>query len=113
MLFKFRSHLKTSHSRISDVDMRQVIVLFLLIGIGYSEAKLNRVQLHANKNFTKTHGNVRAEKTLLAGKYSFLEEISTTSSSSSGATENLQNSLNAEISQCNYSGTIYFNVDLV
>ncbi|XP_037709448.1 lysosomal aspartic protease [Drosophila subpulchrella] len=96
MLFKFRCHLKTSHSRISDADMRQLIVLFLLIGIGYSEAKLNRVQLHANKNFTKTHGNVKAEKTLLAGKYSFLEETSTSSSSSSGATENLQNSLNAE-----------------
>ncbi|XP_016964059.1 lysosomal aspartic protease [Drosophila biarmipes] len=76
--------------------MRQVLAIILLIGIGYSEAKLNRVQLRANQNFTKTHGNVKAEKTLLAGKYSFLEETSTSSSSSSGATENLHNSLNAE-----------------
>nr|XP_017001714.2 lysosomal aspartic protease [Drosophila takahashii] len=76
--------------------MRQLLVLLVLIGIGCSAAKLNRVKLQANKNFTKTHGNVKAEKTLLAGKYSFLEEIATTSSSSSGATENLHNSLNAE-----------------
>ncbi|XP_017075866.2 lysosomal aspartic protease [Drosophila eugracilis] len=75
--------------------MRQFLVSLVLIGIiGLSAAKLNRVQFQWNKNFTKTHGNVKAEKTLLAAKYSFL--TTSTSSSSSGNTEILHNSLNAE-----------------
>ncbi|EDX04611.1 GD23736 [Drosophila simulans] len=75
--------------------MRQLLVLLVLVGIGHSAAKLNRVQLHVNKNFTKTHGSVKAEKTVLASKYSFLAENSFSVSSSS-ATENLHNSMNNE-----------------
>lgn len=70
-LFKFRTHFKSIHSRISAADMRQLLVLLVLVGIGHSAAKLNRVQLQVNKNFTKTHGSVKAEKTVLASKYSF------------------------------------------
>lgn len=94
-LFKFRTHFKSIHSRISAADMRQLLVLLVLVGIGHSAAKLNRVQLQVNKNFTKTHGSVKAEKTVLASKYSFLAETSF-SVSSSGATENLHNSMNNE-----------------
>ncbi|EDW87998.1 lysosomal aspartic protease [Drosophila yakuba] len=75
--------------------MRQLLVLLVLVGIGHSAAKLNRVQLHLNKNFTKTHGGVKAEKTVLASKYSFLAETSFSTSSSS-ATETLHNSMNNE-----------------
>ncbi|XP_017059285.1 lysosomal aspartic protease-like [Drosophila ficusphila] len=73
--------------------MRQLLVLLVLIGIGLSEAKLNRVKLQVNRNFTKTHGSVKAEKSLLAVKYSFLAESST---SASTGTETLHNSLNNE-----------------
>ncbi|XP_017111504.1 lysosomal aspartic protease-like [Drosophila elegans] len=73
--------------------MRQFLIFLVLIGIGYSAAKLNRLQLQSNSNFTQSHGNVKAEKTVLASKYSFLVEAT---SSSSKATENLQNSLNKE-----------------
>ncbi|XP_001356070.2 lysosomal aspartic protease-like [Drosophila pseudoobscura] len=70
--------------------MRRLIVFLVLIGVGRSTAKLNRVQLQTQSNFTKTHGNVKAEKTLLAAKY--LVEATTSSES----TETLQNTLNME-----------------
>uniref|UniRef100_A0A6P4E679 Lysosomal aspartic protease-like n=1 Tax=Drosophila rhopaloa TaxID=1041015 RepID=A0A6P4E679_DRORH len=78
--------------------MRQLLVLLVLIGIGYSAAKLNRLRLHSNGNFTKSHGSVKVEKAVLAAKYSFLVDSTTSSSSSSSSsqTESLQNSLNKE-----------------
>ncbi|EDV58973.1 lysosomal aspartic protease [Drosophila erecta] len=75
--------------------MRQLLVLLVLLGIGYSAGKLNRVQLHRNRNFKKTHGSVKAEKTVLASKYSVVSETSF-STSSAGDTESLQNSMNNE-----------------
>ncbi|XP_017154624.1 lysosomal aspartic protease [Drosophila miranda] len=70
--------------------MRRLIVFLVLIRVGRSMAELNRVQLQTQSNFTKTHGNVKAEKTLLAAKY--LVEATTSSES----TETLQNTLNME-----------------
>ncbi|XP_020807404.1 lysosomal aspartic protease [Drosophila serrata] len=74
-----------------------LIVLIALVGIGQSAAELKRLQLHANSNFTRTHGSVKAQKTLLAGKYSFLVEATTSSSSSATkTTETLHNYADSE-----------------
>lgn len=79
--------------------MKQVLIVILaLVGIGHSAAELKRVQLQPSSNFTRTRGGVRAAKTLLAAKYSFLVEASSTSSAT--ATETLQN----------YADTEYYGV---
>lgn len=74
--------------------MRPVcLILFGLIGIGCAVAKLNRLPLQANGNYTRTHGRVKAEKTLLAAKYGYT--LATTSSASEG-TETLHDSADRE-----------------
>ncbi|XP_017025352.1 lysosomal aspartic protease [Drosophila kikkawai] len=73
-----------------------LIVILALVAIGQTNAELKRLQLHASKNFTKTHGGVRAQKTLLAAKYSFLVEATTNSSSATKTSETLHNYADSE-----------------
>ncbi|BFF94946.1 lysosomal aspartic protease-like [Drosophila madeirensis] len=70
--------------------MRRCLAFLVLIGVGCAAAKLNRVPLQRQSNFTKTHGNVKAEKTLLAAKY-VLDATASTES-----TETLHNYVNME-----------------